>query len=217
MTKPKLVTLWGGTLALAFLLGYAVSDGRIGLLHAQPASTTQAPLAGALPPGMYSKIELAPSGLENLMAWSGADMAKAHEALVARAAAGTRSDRGDPDFFKPFVTRTHSYIMVHRVAVPAGQPPRAEQHEGATDVYIMVGGSGELIVGGDVQNKQAGRPGEYGGVLVGGRHIPVKAGDIVNIPPNTPHASVPATGGMTYVLMKVNVGLYPWSLINGTP
>ena len=24
-------------------------------------------------------------------------------------------------------------------------------------------------------------------------------------------------GGMTYVLMKVNVGLYPWSLINGTP
>jgi hypothetical protein len=32
-----------------------------------------------------------------------------------------------------------------------------------------------------------------------------------------PHATVPDSGGMTYVLMKVNVGLYPWSLINGTP
>jgi hypothetical protein len=32
------------------------------------------------------------------------------------------------------------------------------------------------------------------------------------------HATIPDPAeGMTHVLMKVNVGLYPWSLINGTP
>jgi quercetin dioxygenase-like cupin family protein len=50
------------------------------------------------------------------------------------------------------------------------------------------------------------------------QYFRVKAGDLLNIPANQPHATI-ADGpdGMTYVLMKVNVGLYPWSLINGTP
>ena len=30
-------------------------------------------------------------------------------------------------------------------------------------------------------------------------------------------ATMADAGGMTYVLMKINVGLYPWSLVNGTP
>jgi quercetin dioxygenase-like cupin family protein len=63
------------------------------------------------------------------------------------------------------------------------------------------------------------RPGEYGGNLKGGgKQFKLKAGDLLNIPPNMSHATIPDPDeGMTYVLMKVNVGLYPWSLINGTP
>jgi len=30
-----------------------------------------------------------------------------------------------------------------------------------------------------------------------------------------PHTTVADAGGMAYLLMKVNVWLYPWSLING--
>jgi len=79
-------------------------------------------------------------------------------------------------------------------------------------------GSGTVTVGGTIDNRRVARPGEYGGTIRGGKAFKVKTGDLLNIPANQPHATV-ADGpdGMTYVLMKVNVGLYPWSLINGTP
>jgi mannose-6-phosphate isomerase-like protein (cupin superfamily) len=94
----------------------------------------------------------------------------------------------------------------------------AEQHEGATDVYFVVAGSGTVVVGGEVENKRTSRPGEYGGgPIKDGKPFKLQPGDILNIPPNMPHSTMPDPGGMTYVLMKVNVGLYPWSLINGTP
>ena len=74
-----------------------------------------------------------------------------------------------------------------------------------------------LTVGGTIDNRRTVRPGEYVGPISGGKAFKLKTGDILDIPPNMPHATVPDAGGMTYVLMKVNVGLYPWSLINGTP
>jgi mannose-6-phosphate isomerase-like protein (cupin superfamily) len=112
------------------------------------------------------------------------------------------------------VTRTHSYIMVHR-AQSAGNP---EQHEGVTDVYFVTGGSGTALVGGEIPNRRVVRPGEYAGdPIKGGQAFKLQAGDILNIPPNVPHQTAADAGGMTYVLMKINVGLYPWSLVNGTP
>ena len=53
--------------------------------------------------------------------------------------------------------------------------------------------------------------------MAGGKPFKLQAGDILTIPPNMAHGTVPDAGGMTYVLQKINVGLYPWSLINGTP
>ena len=47
---------------------------------------------------------------------------------------------------------------------------------------------------------------------MGGENIKVKPGDLLTIPPNTPHWAQPDPGGLTYVLLKVNVGLYPWPL-----
>ena len=118
----------------------------------------------------------------------------------------------------PLVTRTHSFILMHRPEPrTASQTPNAEQHEGATDIYFVVAGSGTVTVGGEIDSKRASRPGEYTGPIKGGKPFKLQAGDILDIPPNMPHATVPDSGGMTYVLMKVNVGLYPWSLIAGTP
>jgi uncharacterized RmlC-like cupin family protein len=41
----------------------------------------------------------------------------------------------------------------------------------------------------------------------------VKAGDWLLIPPDSPHQPKPDPGGFSYMIMKLNVGIYPWSLV----
>jgi quercetin dioxygenase-like cupin family protein len=41
----------------------------------------------------------------------------------------------------------------------------------------------------------------------------VKPGDVINIPPGLAHWARPDRNGLTYILIKVNVGLYPWSAV----
>jgi hypothetical protein len=38
-------------------------------------------------------------------------------------------------------------------------------------------------------------------------------GDTLEIPPSVPHATSTGPDGMTYVMVKINVGLYPWSIV----
>jgi mannose-6-phosphate isomerase-like protein (cupin superfamily) len=219
--KRFMPAFWLATTMLAFLFGYAIGPVRsvaIQTAAGAPQGTSQPqPAAGALPPGDYSKMQLAPDqGEPTLLV--GAEMRKAHTELQARAAKGGQALSNPRDLMKPIVTRTHSFILMHRPEIrTATAAPNAEQHEGATDVYFVVAGSGTVTVGGDIANKRISRPGEYTGPIGGGKPFKLQAGDILDIPPNMPHATVPDAGGMTYVLMKVNVGLYPWSLINGTP
>jgi mannose-6-phosphate isomerase-like protein (cupin superfamily) len=217
--KRFIPAFWLGTTMLAFFLGYAVGPVRSAAIQnaAPQGSTQQPPAAGALPPGDYSRMQLSPVLVEPTL-FAGAELRFAHTELQARAAKGGQALSNPRDLMKPMVTRTHSFILMHRPELrTAGQAPNAEQHEGATDVYFVVAGSGTVTVGGEIDNKRIGRPGEYTGPIKGGKPFKLQAGDILDIPPNMPHATVPDAGGMTYVLMKVNVGLYPWSLINGTP
>jgi mannose-6-phosphate isomerase-like protein (cupin superfamily) len=204
---------------LAFFVGYALGPGRSLAAGQQPGSQSQQgtppALQGALPPGDYSKMQLAPDQGQPIH-YSGAAMRKAHTELQARAKGGVAAN--PRDLFAPHVTRTHSYIMVHRGQPQnPGQPANGEQHEGVTDVYFVVGGAGSVMVGGELENRRISRPGEFLGPIRGGQTFKVQAGDILNVPPNMAHGTIPDAGGMTYVLMKVNVGLYPWSLIHGTP
>jgi mannose-6-phosphate isomerase-like protein (cupin superfamily) len=217
----------GGVLALtlAYCVGrahglgsFAANHSAAGAARSTAPGSSQAP-GGALPPSEYSKITLAPDQ-GNPVHFSGADLRTYHTELQARAAKGNRlalSSLSPRNLMKNIVTRTHSYILVHRAESHANQPTDAEQHEGNTDVYFVVAGSGTVVVGGDIEDRRTIMPGEYGGRLKGGARFTVQAGDILNIPPNTPHGTLGDAGGMTYVLMKVNVGLYPWFLINGTP
>ena len=96
----------------------------------------------------------------------------------------------------------------------------AEQHAGAYDFYIFTGGTGEMILGGKIANRQNLQdkdgiiPGEYRGQpVIGAQTYKVKAGDWLLIPPDTPHQPKPDIGGFSYFIMKINVGVYPWSLI----
>jgi len=219
--KRLMLALWLGTLIIAFSVGYAAltnksaAAGQTAAGAAAAAGQAQGP-AGALPPGDYSRMQLAPDQGEPVQ-FLGADLRKAHADLQARAGRG-QALSNPRDLMKPLVTRTHSFILMHRPELRnVNQAPNAEQHEGATDVYFVVAGSGTVTVGGELESKRTSRPGEYTGPIKGGKPFTLQAGDILDIPANMPHATVPDAGGMTYVLMKVNVGLYPWSLINGTP
>lgn len=96
----------------------------------------------------------------------------------------------------------------------------AEMHAGAYDFYVITGGTGEMIVGGKIANMQNLRdrdgiiPGEYRGQPIeGGQSFKVKPGDWLLIPPDTPHQPKPDPGGFSYMIMKINVGSYPWALI----
>jgi mannose-6-phosphate isomerase-like protein (cupin superfamily) len=220
--KRIMPVMWCVTIVVAYLAGYGAGPsgraaGQTPARGAQAAGTAQtAPLAGALPPGQFSRMSLAPDGGEPTM-FSAADLRKAHTALQARASGGQVA-ANPRDLMTPFISRTHSYVLVHRSQPQnTGQAASAEQHEGVTDVYFVVGGSGTVTVGGELDNRRTARPGEFLGPIKGGKAFKLQTGDILNIPPNTPHGTVPDAGGMTYILMKVNVGLYPWSLINGTP
>jgi mannose-6-phosphate isomerase-like protein (cupin superfamily) len=96
----------------------------------------------------------------------------------------------------------------------------AEMHAGAYDFYVFTGGTGEMVLGGRIANRQNLRdkdgiiPGEYRGQPIeGGQTFKVKAGDWLLIPPDTPHQPKPDPGGFSYMIMKINVGSYPWALI----
>src|SRR5262245_27861798 len=219
--KRLMPGFWLGSTLVAFLFGYAIGPVKSAAIQGAPAAqggaAQPAPPAGALPPGDYSRMQLAPDQGEPTL-FASADLKKAHTELQARAAKGGQSLSNPRDLMKPMLTRTHSFILMHRPEIKTPTPnPNSEQHEGVTDIYIVMAGGGTVTVGGNIDTKRMSRPGAYTGTISGGKAFKLQAGDVLDIPPNMPHATVPDAGGMTYILMKVNVGLYPWSLINGTP
>ncbi len=166
--------------------------------------------------------------------WNIDDIRKAHEEMVEKATklatqAGSGSSQsigGGPVHIQ---TRNFSMFMLYRMH--REQPvlsltkvssvwDDAEMHAGAYDFYVITGGTGEMIVGGKIANRQnlmdkdGPVPGEYRGQpIIGGQTFKVKAGDWLLIPPDTPHQPKPDAGGFSYFIMKINVGIYPWSLV----
>jgi mannose-6-phosphate isomerase-like protein (cupin superfamily) len=172
---------------------------------------TQQP-TGTLPsqPPAWSRVGITPE--QRIAYWSAADLSKAHEKLSAAAAAGQPAP-ASRDLVELQMTRTHAWNLLHRF--PRKEPPTAEEHAGVTDVYFITHGTGTIVVGGEIADRRPGnQPGEFRGqVIKGGTSYKVQAGDILSIPPNAPHLTQPDPGGVTYMLVKINVGMYPWSLV----
>jgi mannose-6-phosphate isomerase-like protein (cupin superfamily) len=148
--------------------------------------------------------------------WSGESLAKAHTSMSAAADAGKPFN--DPrDYVALPATPTHAYNFLHRRMGANGMPPGVEYHQANTDIYFIVAGTGTVMTEGTIEKREPipGRPGEERGTLIkNGRGYKVKAGDVINMPPNTPHQSIPDPKGFSYMLIKVNVGQYPWELID---
>ncbi len=93
-----------------------------------------------------------------------------------------------------------SFILVHREA--DGAP---EWHETQVDVMIVESGSATLVVGGTLLNGETVAPHEKrNGTIQGGVRQKLSPGDIVRIPPHTPHQIVlDGSHEFTYFVVKV--------------
>lgn len=81
----------------------------------------------------------------------------------------------------------------------------AELHETESDLMVIISGKGELIVGGTMQDGKTTAAGEVRGPSIdGGAHQKLSPGDIVHVPPKTPHQVLldPETQ-ITYFVLKV--------------
>lgn len=83
----------------------------------------------------------------------------------------------------------------------------AEVHEGVADMFVVQAGEATLIVGGKVVGPRTVSPGEIRGKSIeGGVSQQLVAGDIVHIPPATPHQLLlnPKAKPFTYFVIKVD-------------
>jgi mannose-6-phosphate isomerase-like protein (cupin superfamily) len=88
-----------------------------------------------------------------------------------------------------------------------GKPQAPEAHTDRAQFYVVLGGSGIVMVGGDVPNHTQTAPverrGPAGQPIVGGTAYRVKTGDMLLIPRNTWHNAQPDQDGLMYVLVNL--------------
>jgi mannose-6-phosphate isomerase-like protein (cupin superfamily) len=93
----------------------------------------------------------------------------------------------------------------HRQPLQPGAVINGELHDDKTQIYIIIGGTGTVQLGGKPDVDNSAGPGEHrGGPLVGTTSHHVKEGDVISIPPLTWHASAADPGqAMTYLMVHV--------------
>ena len=90
-------------------------------------------------------------------------------------------------------------VMVHREASGV-----AELHETEADLMVIVSGKGDLIIGGTMPGAKTTAEGEQRAPSIdGGAHQKLGPGDIVHVPPKTPHQVLVDGPQITYFVLKV--------------
>ena len=97
----------------------------------------------------------------------------------------------------------HHYMdVVHRE-----RSGLAEAHDVKADLYVVLSGSGTVVVGGEMpgRSEMKARPGEWRAPKIeGGKKYPLKPGDMINIPSKTPHQLLLEDGAnITYLIIKI--------------
>jgi mannose-6-phosphate isomerase-like protein (cupin superfamily) len=125
--------------------------------------------------------------------WSVAEIKSISQTLVHKSQARTSNE----DLANWGADRA---LLVHRSGTGS-----AEVHEHDSDLIIVISGAGTLAVGGKMQGGKITAPGEVRGTsIAGGERQNIAPGDIMHIPPKTPHQLILAPGtGITYYTLKV--------------
>lgn len=83
---------------------------------------------------------------------------------------------------------------------------RAERHVSLSHSYLVLGGSGEVFVGGRIPDEQEISSGEFrGDRLEGAVAVPLHKGDLVWIPRNAPHTVVPGPDGVSMLVFRNHI------------
>jgi len=125
--------------------------------------------------------------------WSAAELKSMSKPLANKSNAKTSSENlGN---FGP----DHA-LMIHRDGSGVG-----ELHETEADVIVVVSGEGTLVVGGTMPGSKNTAPNEVRAPAVeGGMRQKIAPGDILHIPPKTPHQVLLEPGTqITYFTLKV--------------
>jgi mannose-6-phosphate isomerase-like protein (cupin superfamily) len=106
--------------------------------------------------------------------------------------------------------------VVTRSKINGKTPPDAIVHDVVTEVYNIVDGNGVLLVGGTLDSAQRLEatnpivvkitgPSSRGKSITGGTLFNVGPGDIIVIPPNTPHGFIELkTNSIVYTLIRID-------------
>jgi mannose-6-phosphate isomerase-like protein (cupin superfamily) len=87
-------------------------------------------------------------------------------------------------------------------------PGFSEMHRDWADVYFVSSGHATLVTGGTIVEPKESTPGEVRGTAIeGGTRRTIAEGDVVHIPPGTPHHVIVDAGNeLTYFLLKLRAG-----------
>ncbi len=82
---------------------------------------------------------------------------------------------------------------------------RAEVHEKFADIFVIVDGQATLLSGGEMKDPATIGPGElHGTSIIHATETRLGKGDVIHIPPNTPHQLlIPKGTTLTYFVVKV--------------
>jgi len=110
---------------------------------------------------------------------------------------------------KSHIEWSPQYRLTATTRAGADKPPVAgEMHTENTQIYLVTGGSGTVVVEGkvDPKNDYLVAAGEHrGGPIVGGRELKVKVGDLISISPYTWHTAYGDPGvNLQYVIIHVH-------------
>ncbi len=94
----------------------------------------------------------------------------------------------------------YSAMVAHREG--SGE---AEWHDNAADIIVVESGGCTMILGGTIQGGQSTGPGETRGTSIdGGQSYQLAPGDIIHVPPKTPHQMMlPPGGNISYWVIKL--------------
>jgi mannose-6-phosphate isomerase-like protein (cupin superfamily) len=100
--------------------------------------------------------------------------------------------------------------LVHRARAPKLEA--SLEHSQITEIYHIISGSGTMVSEGNIENaKDASDPHTLsvvgpssGGKFTGGRARKIGAGDVVIVPPNTPHGWSEVTDELVYLVVRMD-------------
>jgi mannose-6-phosphate isomerase-like protein (cupin superfamily) len=154
-----------------------------GLMLAPGYVLAQAPAQPAPTPGRG----IGPPAATNLFTVTGTPETKM---TPGKAMMWTREQQANA---KSHIEWSPEYRLTATTRQPATAPPAlGELHTENTQIYLVTGGSGTVLVEGkvDPKNDYLVAQGEHrGGPIVGGRELKVKVGDMVSISPYTWHSA----------------------------